>query len=76
MLRSVAALRQLQADHYADDLSLDEQAMVHWSEAECVAYFESGGTELPEPRAASTGPATGGTTVEAAPEQLLVRAAL
>eukprot|EP00966_Prymnesium_polylepis_P333799 7389219-Prymnesium_polylepis.1 len=56
-------LESIQADAMADDIDIDLERMSLWTEAQAVAYFESGGTEEPPPPVAAgiTAPFTRGT---------------
>ena len=47
------ALAALRDEALADDLEIDMAKMADWTEDEARAYFESGGTEEPAPRAAA-----------------------
>eukprot|EP00966_Prymnesium_polylepis_P269381 6223436-Prymnesium_polylepis.1 len=46
-------LESIQADAMADDIAIDLERMSLWTEAQAVAFFESGGTEEPPPAAAA-----------------------
>eukprot|EP00966_Prymnesium_polylepis_P185725 4305113-Prymnesium_polylepis.1 len=46
---TLEALEAIQGDAMADDIAIDFDRMTLWTEAQAVAYFESGGTQ--EPRA-------------------------
>ena len=54
-------LLDIQADAMADDIAIDMEKMALWTEADAVAYFESGGEVEPSPPpAAFTAPFTRG----------------
>ena len=60
---SEAQLLEIQADAMADDVPIDLVTMSEWSEAEAVAYFESGGETVPGAAGAYTrGDAPTGST--------------
>ena len=45
----LAALQEIRAECYADDVQIDLEAMQGWNEDEVRAYFDSGGVVAPPP---------------------------
>ena len=52
---TLAQLEDIQADCLADDVAIDFEKMRLWTEADAVAFFESGGTVEPTPAAVPLG---------------------
>ena len=46
-MRDLHMLRRLQTELFADDIAIDEQVMLEWTEVQCRAFFETGGMERP-----------------------------
>lgn len=49
---SLADLRRIQHESWADDVAYDAERMKHWSEREAREFFESGGRHCPSEHAA------------------------
>lgn len=42
---SIERLKALQVEHFCDDIEIDEERMIPWSDAQAVRFFESGGAD-------------------------------
>ena len=45
---TLAQLEAIRMAAYADDIAIDVERMIHWTEAAATTFFESGGTVAPE----------------------------
>jgi len=69
---SLEILKELQDLNLADDVEIPPEA-VHWTEEEANSYFESGGAEVPAPRAPAAASSATGAAPAAATSRTILR---